>query len=185
MTVVTALPFGRALTRDDLVDLPDDGHRYELIDGTLLVTPSPGHHHQRAVARLLRLLEDACPRDFEVVIAPFAIVFSDDTELQPDLLVARRSDITPKDLRSAPLLAVEILSRSTRSFDLHTKRARFEQEGTPSYWVIDPDEPSLTAWELHDGAYVEVARVAGNETFRATLPYAVDVTPRLLVADPA
>ncbi len=177
MGVVTTLPRGRALTRRDLEAMPDDGHRYELIGGTLVGTPAPSRRHQRMSLRLAIVLDAACPTDLEVLTAPFDVALADDSILQPDLVVARRSDFTERDLPVAPLLAVEVLSPSTRRIDLMLKRSRYEAAGCPSYWVVDPDEPSLTAWELRDGEYVEVARVLGDEQFTTTAPYPVTITP--------
>ncbi len=101
--------------------------------------------------------------------------------MQPDLLVARRVDFTTRDLPVAPLLAVEILSPSTRRFDLMLKRSRLEAAGCASYWVVDPHRPSLVAWDLRDGVYVEVANVSGDEVFRATRPFDVAVIPADLI----
>ena len=95
MAAVTSLPWGRPLTRADVRELPDDGHRYELLDGMLLVSPSPTHRHQRAVTRLGLLLGNACPSDQELLVAPFDVVLADDTVLQPDLLVADVSATWP------------------------------------------------------------------------------------------
>jgi len=183
MALVTTLPHGRPLTRADLDAMPDDGHRYELIDGVLIVSPSPSWPHQRAVSRLLRLLEDSCPPGLEVLTGPFDVALADDTVMIPDILVARVNDLTDRDLPAAPLLAVEVLSPSTRRFDLMTKRSRYESAGTASYWVVDPIEPSLTAWDLHDGAFVEVAHVRHLEPFTARMPFPVEVVPAKLVAD--
>jgi len=177
METVTTLPRSRALTRDDLETMPDDGHRYELIDGTLIVTPAPSRGHQRIVVELLVALHRACPDDLEVFVAPFDVAVAPDTVMQPDLLVARKSDSTPRDLPVAPLLAVEVLSPSTRRIDLTLKRSRYEAAGCASYWVVDPDEPSLTAWQLEDGRYVEVAHVEGTEEYAANAPYDVAISP--------
>ncbi len=114
-------------------------------------------------------------------MAPFDVVLGAHTVLQPDVLVARRDDFTERDLPTAPLLAVEVLSPSTRLVDLNLKRARYEAAGCPSYWVVDPDVPSLTAWDLVDGTYVEVGSVVGVETFESRLPFPVSVTPSDLV----
>ena len=181
MGTVTTLPRGRALTREDLETMPDDGRRYELIDGTLIVTPAPSRSHQRIVVELLVALHKACPDDLEVFVAPFDVAVAPDTVMQPDLLVARKSDSTPRDLPVAPLLAVEVLSPSTRRVDLTLKRSRYEAAGCASYWVVDPDEPSLTAWQLENGRYVDIAAVAGDQTFSAALPYSVVITPAELV----
>ena len=177
MGTVTALPRGRALTRSDLETMPDDGHRYELIDGTLIVTPAPSTRHQSVSGRLYLLLAANCPADLKLLYAPFDVALGDDTVLQPDLLVAHKSDFTARDLPTAPLLAVEILSPSTRRVDLTLKRSRFEAAGCPSYWVVDPDEPSVTVWQLQGEEYVEVARVVGDEQLDVDLPYPVRLRP--------
>lgn len=181
MVGMTVLPHSRPLTADDLAAVPDDGHRYELVDGTLIVTPAPSTRHQRAVALLLKILLDAAPKDLEVLTAPFDVRLADDTVLQPDVLVCRRTDLTEQDLPTAPLLAIEVLSPSTRLVDLHLKHGRYEAAGCPSYWVVDPDEPSLRAWQLSDGAYVEVASVTGAERFSTRRPGALTFCPDDLV----
>ncbi len=182
MDGVTTVPRRQAFTRADLEMMPDDGRRYELVDGALLVTPAPSPRHQRAAFRLAVLLDRACPADLEVMIAPLDVALTVDSVLQPDVLVAARTDFTDRDLPTVPRLAVEVLSRSTRLVDLTLKRARLEAAGCPSYWVVDPDTPSLMAWELQAGTYVEVATVAGGEPFEASHPFAVTVRPDVLVA---
>lgn len=176
------LGYGRPFTRDDLVRTPDDGRRYEVIDGVLIVTPVPGFAHQRAVVHLCCLLDRACPSAYEVLPGPFAVGLAEHTEIRPDILVAARDRFTEADLPERPELAVEILSPSTRMIDLHVKRERFERAGTPAYWVVDPDEARLVAWELGpDGTYVQVADVTGEKEYAATQPYPVSVIPAALV----
>jgi Uma2 family endonuclease len=183
MAVMSMLPHGRPLTRADLADMPDDGHRYEIVDGVLIVSPAPRLRHQRAVRELLVLLHASCPDDLEVLSAPFDVVLAEDTVLLPDLLVARRADLDESCLPAAPALAVEVLSPSTRRVDLMLKRSRFEAAGVPSYWVVDPDEPSLLAWRLaEDGTYREAARVTGDERFQTDAPFTVEVVPARLVS---
>lgn len=181
MTVMTTLPWGRELTVDDLDALPDDGHRYELIDGTLIVTPAPRSDHQTAVVELVYLLRSLVPTDLQVFVAPFDVRLTAQTNLQPDVLVARRSDVTEANLPVPPLLAVEVLSPSTRHVDLGLKRSKYESLGTPSYWVVDPREPSITVWELDEGAYVEVGRAVGDQGLDLEQPFPVRVVPRELV----
>lgn len=179
------LPAGRPLTTADLEGLADDGRRYEMVDGVLVVSPAPDLWHQEMVLRLYRLLDDYCPDDLHVLAAPFA-VHPDQrrtTELQPDVLVARQADFTRRDLPTAPLLAVEVLSPSTRIFDLTLKRAAYERMRTPSYWVLDPDGPDLRAFELDPaGHYVLAAHVTAEEPFDATLPFPVRVVPADLLS---
>lgn len=177
MSTMTTLPYSGPFTRPDLELMPDDGHRYELLDGTLLVSPAPRPVHQRVVGNLHLLLRQGCPPELQVLFAPLAVALADDTELQPDLLVAPRSQFTERELLGPPMLAVEVLSPSTRRIDLLLKRDRLQAAGAPSYWLVDPDEPSLVALELQDGAYVEVARVADGQAWTAERPYPVTVVP--------
>lgn len=177
MVTVTTLPRGRAFTRDDLRAMPDDGNRYELLDGILVVTPSPALRHQGMVGELYVLLRAACPPSHRVVLAPFDVALGERTVLQPDLIVAARSAFTDQQLPQAPELAVEVLSPSTRLYDRHLKKARLEAAGCAHYWVVDPDGPSITAWALSDAAYVEVAHATGSQTFRIDVPVAITVRP--------
>jgi Uma2 family endonuclease len=181
MTLVSTLPQSRPLTRDDLEAMPADGHRYELLDGILIVSPAPKPRHQEAVASLLFALRQAAPRDLLVLTAPLDVALANDTVLQPDVLVARRSDFSEKDLPTAPLLAIEVLSPHTRRFDLLLKRDRLQTAGCPSYWVVDVDEPSIIAWQLVDGTYVEVARASGSQRIQVSQPFEVAFTPTELV----
>jgi hypothetical protein len=71
---------------------------------------------------------------------------------------------------------------STRRFDLMVKWSRYQEAGCPSYWVVDPDTPSLIAWELRDGAYAQVAKVTGDESVRLTSPFEVTVVPADLIS---
>jgi Uma2 family endonuclease len=180
----TLLPRSRPLNRADFDALrdatPNDGRRYELIDGVLVVTPGPTLQHQRVLGELLVALHKACPRSVEVLFGPLDVTLSDDTVMQPDLLVAPRTDFTERDLPTAPLLAVEVLTPSTRLIDLLLKHSRFEEAGAGSYWVIDPIEPTLTAWDLVDGRYVQVADVRGDEPYEARRPFPVTVVPAQL-----
>lgn len=177
MVSMTLTAAGRPMTRSELDALPDDGRRHELIDGVLVVTPAPRPRHQALLGNLYRVLHQACPEALRVYFAPLDVVLADDTIVQPDLLVAPLGQFTDKELPGAPLLAVEVLSPSTRLIDLQLKLARYEAAGCAAYWVLDPEAPSLRVWELQEGAYVEVASVTGEETFHAGLPFVVDLTP--------
>lgn len=186
MSVVTNrvrsfLPYGRELTRADLDKVPDDGHRYELVDGVLIVSPAPRVRHQDTVLGLAVILLAVLPAGLKVVIAPCDVVLADNTVIQPDLLVAPRDAFTESDLPTAPLLAIEVLSPSSRGVDLLLKKDRLERAGCPHYWVVDPDEPSITAWTLVDGTYREVARAAGAESFDLGSPFPVSFTPSSLL----
>jgi Uma2 family endonuclease len=176
------LPTGRSFTVDDLDGLPDDGNRYELIDGTLLVSPAPSRYHQRVVYHMHRFLEDACPDEFDVMGAPFKVQTSSSTELQPDVLVAWDADLTDKLLPVAPVLVVEVLSPSTALNDLNNKKAAYLRMGVPSYWVVDPEEPRLTVFERGEsGEYEVLAEVKDEDVFEAVRPFPVRIVPARLV----
>jgi len=178
---MTALQWGSPLTIADLESMPDDGHRYELIDGTLLVTPAPNTRHQRAVARLLATLVTPAAADLEVLPAPYDWVAGPSSLFQPDVLVARRGDLGPKRLELAPLLVIEVLSPSTRRIDLATKRMAYADAGVAGYWLVDPDVPSLTVLELQAGEYAEVATVVGDEAWESHTPIPALIVPSRLV----
>ena len=184
MTVMTSvIPHGRPFTVDDLEGMPDDGNRYELIDGMLLVTPAPGWGHQEMGFTLAVHLRAHCPPDSRVLPAPFAVQTASDSEVQPDVIVARYVDFRSENLPVAPLLAVEVLSHSTRLKDRNLKKAHYERIGVASYWILDPAEPgALTAFELDgDGRYRQVAHVEGDEEFVATRPFRITVVPARLL----
>lgn len=187
MDTVTTLPRGRDLTRADLDALPDDGWRHELFDGSLLMTPAPSWRHQTVAFELAVLLRAACPAHLQVLVAPFNVALTPKTVVQPDVLVARRSDLTDADLPAAPALAVEVLSPSTRYIDLGLKRSRYEAAGCPSYWVVDPGggddtPPSIVMWELEGESYVEVASGSGDSAVEVLAPFPVTVIPADLLA---
>lgn len=161
----------------DLEQLPDDGHRYEIIDGTLLVNAAPSYDHQGVVGSLLLALRLAAPPEFRVLTAPFDVVLADDTVVEPDLVVGRREAFGAKNIPGPPDLVIEVLSPSTRRVGLSMKKERFERAGIPAYWVVTPTDPRVQVFELRDGVYVDVAEVEGDEPFSATIPFEVTVVP--------
>ncbi len=178
MVVAAALPWGRDLTVDDLEAMPDDGHRYELIDGSLLVTPAPGVPHQLVAFALARLLWEARPADTLVLPAPVDWVPEPTTVLEPDVVVIKQNEATRTRLTGTPSLVVEVLSPSTRRQDLGSKRLAYAGSGVPAYWVVDPELPvTLIVFRLEGDAYVEEAMVAGEDAYQATFPFDVTVVP--------
>jgi len=134
----------RQWTVADLEDLPDDGNRYEVIDGELFVTPAPAWKHQRAIAALYSLVAEylRSGRVGEVLFAPVDIIFSPTRGVQPDLLVVPVVD-GPRPQKFADvgrlLLAVEVLSPSSARADRVAKRTLYRDEGVPEYWLVDLD----------------------------------------------
>ena len=183
MTDYVGLAEHRPFTVYDLEAMPDDGRRYELIDGILLVTPAPGWPHQEMALTLAIVLREPCPPELRVLIAPFAVRTSLRDEVQPDVLVARYGDLTEDDLPVAPVLAVEVLSRSTGLKDRNLKKAHYERIGVQSYWILDPSDPGgLEVYQLGpDGIYALTATVTGDEVLPVRTPFAVTVSPARLL----
>jgi Uma2 family endonuclease len=177
VTIAEAWPAaGRPFTVAELDRMPDDGRRYELLDGVLVVSPRPTTIHQVVAMRLLRVLADACPEDLCVVPEP-AVELGRQTEFDPDLVVVRMDQIGGAKFTEPPLLVVEIRSPSTALVDLNRKKAAYESFGVPSYWIVNPDlrQPELTVFELRDGRYALAAKTP--EPFVAGRPFAVSIEP--------
>jgi Uma2 family endonuclease len=182
MDIVPAFAHGDRLSRRDLESITDERRRYELVDGTLLVSPSPRPLHQRVVARVLAALTPVCPADCEVLPAPVDVVLDEHTVLIPDVLVGRRAAFTERALAGVPVLAVEVVSPSSEHIDRHLKPARLAAAGCPYYWVIDPRVPSLACYTLHDGAYITAAEGQADEPVRIDEPYPMTLRAADLVS---
>ena len=132
--------------------LPDDGKRYEVVDGELLVTPSPAWRHQRAIGGLYRTL-DTYVREHalgEVIFAPADIEFDERNLVEPDLFVVPLVEgAKPHDWGEVRrlLLAVEVLSPSTARHDRFTKRRLYQGRGVPEYWIVDLDARLIERWK--------------------------------------
>jgi Uma2 family endonuclease len=174
---------GRPFTVEDLDLLPDDGHRCELLDGSLVVSPRPGMPHQVVAGELFHVLRLACPTGLRVVPEP-AIPLSGDTEFVPDIAVVREDQIGGMKCTKPPLLVVEVRSSSTALIDLNRKKTAYERFGVSSYWIMVPDatSPELIAFELRDGRYAEAGQAAGDGALSAVRPFPVEVVPARLVA---
>jgi len=131
----------RALTYDDLCRQREDGNRYELIGGTLVSVASPSPWHQRLLLQLAWAWnEGIADRGLgEAFVAPLDVRFSDQTVVQPDLVVvlADRASIVQSSLiEGAPSLVAEVESRSSRAIDRRTKAAVYARHGVPEYWLL-------------------------------------------------
>jgi Uma2 family endonuclease len=183
--VTVTMPRGRDWTWADLQDIPDDGHRYEIIEGSLHVSPSPSRPHQLAASRLVRLLADAAPAEVEVVET--VDVQLDRSVLEPDVVVLPASlayitggPLAPGDV----LLAVEVVSPSSRRMDRMVKPSVLAEGGVPAYWRVEldgPRAPMVVVYALADGGYREVVTVHGGESVTVDVPFAVQLRPAELV----
>jgi len=146
-----AVRAGSRLTLEELHELPEDGNRYELIDGELFVTPAPTLGHQDAAASLYVLLRAfARASGCDAYLAPADITFSSHTLVQPDLFILPRREDGSRAGRFEDvgrlLLAVEVISPSSRRTDRNQKRWLYQREGVPAYWVVDTQQRAFEVW---------------------------------------
>ena len=140
--------------------LPDDGNRYEVIDGELFVTPAPSVAHQRAVRELLLLLQPYVSAHGigEALISPAdVLVYGPRKFVQPDLFVVPLVDSAPMRAWTEVgrlLLAVEVTSPSTKWTDRGRKRALYREKAVPDYWIIDTADRTVE-WADADDSPVE------------------------------
>lgn len=137
-------------TADMVRALPDDGRRYEVVHGELLVTPAPRAWHQEIVGRLfLELRRHLAGRPVgHALMSPADISWSEDTLVQPDVFVVDLAEARTLDwtrMRTL-LLAVEVLSPSSARADRFTKRRLYQERAIPAYWVVDPDARLVEVW---------------------------------------
>ena len=146
------------ITWADAQLMPEDGKRYEAIDGELYVTAAPLLRHQWIQGNLyvaLRLLLEE-PGHGWVLPAPTGVEFPETEEgVQPDILfvsTARKHTMVREGIRGAPDLIVEILSPSTANRDRTIKRKLYQRQGVPQYWLVDPETDSIEIWDFAAGA---------------------------------
>ena len=154
----------------DLERMPDDGRRYEIHGGELVVLPSPLPRHQLIV----RILDDYIARRGGLVLtAPLDIVLDEFDVVQPDVLffrAERRRLVQPDAVtRHAPDIVVEVLSPSSTSTDRGRKRWLFARYGVPEYWIVDPVARQIEVHALEEGAYRETQVASGDETVQSVL----------------
>jgi Uma2 family endonuclease len=151
-------------TYSEYARFPDDGNRYEVIDGEVLVTPAPSPQHQHVLLNLLIALRQYAERHrIGTVLPDVDLLFRTGQFLRPDLLFvpeSARAGITDRGVEQAPGLVVEVLSRTSSSSDRVRKPRRYGEFGIPEYWVVDPPEGVVWVWRFAAGA-TEPERVEG------------------------
>jgi Uma2 family endonuclease len=150
----------------DYVALPDDGKRYEILDGELFVTPAPTPQHQIISGNLVWILEGHVrSRGIgKVLAAPLDVIFADSSIAQPDVVYldnARMSLISPRGIEGAPNLLVEVLSPTTKRTDRHVKLALYARYDVPFYWIVDPAARALEAYRREGTGYVLALTATG------------------------
>jgi Uma2 family endonuclease len=181
------LPAIHSWTLDDLARTPDDGRRYEIVDGSLHVAPAPAYLHQRHCGWLYAALYATKPADFDVVESVNVVLPAERERLLiPDVLAVRLSDI---DVRKNPTaipasavpLAVEVVSPSSTTHDRFTKPALYAEAGIPSYWRVESEQdgPIVYVHALAEdcAAYARTHVVRPGQTATIDAPWPVTLTP--------
>jgi Uma2 family endonuclease len=156
------------LTYKEYEALPSDGRRYEIYDGELSVTPAPSRRHQTISRDLFRVLDAHVRAESlgEVWYAPFDVILSDTSIVQPDIIFvarARLNAVSERGVEGPPTLAVEILSPSTTLNDRVTKHQLYARHGVPYFWLVDPEARMIEVFVLGPDGYSLAARVSGRE----------------------
>jgi Uma2 family endonuclease len=162
------------LTIDDLIAIPEDGIRRELINGELITLDSPSSDHQTILKNVFFAVESFLRKNKlgKLYFAPVDVILEPHKVLIPDLVfvTTERLEIVKRKIEGAPDWVVEVLSDSTRKRDLHTKRDTYLKHGVRTYWAIDPESEEIRIWEdgnpaviLERGATLTVSSLPGFE----------------------
>src|SRR5918997_2753133 len=153
-------------TYEDLFSLPDDGRRYEIIEGELYEKPSPSWAHAAVIASLITMLIPLVTRlGGRWFTAPVDVFFQGANPVQPDILVLLPDwpgSLTQRGIEGAPDLLVEVLSPSNRGHDLLTKRALYARAGVREYWIVDPTNCTVEILTLDRDAFHTVQVAVGE-----------------------
>lgn len=153
--------------------LPDD-RRYEVLEGELVMTPGPGKDHQLMVLDLGGLLRSFTRKAGLglVFVAPFDVILSEQTVVQPDLLFVsqgRLDIVQDRGVFGPPDLVVEILSPSTAQRDLQTKRLLYGSHGVREYWILDPIARSVEVLTQQGAGLETWQRFAATEVLYSSI----------------
>ena len=180
MTTVPVGAKGQAFTYADLEALPDDGRRYELSHGALVVAPAPNTRHQMSATALAAFLHTHKVPS-QRVLTEAELLLAPDTVKRPDVQVVDENLVGGQHVVGVPELVVEIHSPATRMLDLTEKHREYAERGIASYWLVDPHERVLTVLHLEGGAYRQIATVGPDDSADLSQPFTMTVTGRDLL----
>jgi Uma2 family endonuclease len=173
---------GEPWTVDDLDQLPpDNGMKYEILDGSLVVSPRSNTYHDGVAAEICYIFASQGPRSCLASMEAGVKVRDGTTYLVPDAILAARSAYKNRDTDylspSDVLIVVEVLSMSNRGHDLVTKRHYYAVAGIPQYWIADPDERTLTVLALDKETYVQRAVLKPGDVWHTEDPFPLTIEP--------
>jgi Uma2 family endonuclease len=149
-------------TYSEYARLPDDGNRYEVIDGEVCVTPAPGPPHQRVAAKLFTILSEHVERcGLGEMLWDVDLLFVSGQFLRPDMLFVPTEGaggVTDRGMEETPGLIVEVLSPHSKRIDRLKKPPRYRDFGVPEYWVVDPEGRAIERYRLVADAAPEICR---------------------------
>lgn len=174
----------RGMTYEDLKQMPQDGNRYEIIDGEPVVSPAPSIIHAEIVARLFLLIRSfVLDRQIgkHVFTAPVDVRLAGVRIVEPDIVYVspERSGIlaNPALIDGAPDLIVEVLSPSNRTYDEQVKYRLYAEAGVREYWLVDPERETLTIFALRDDGYILVPHDPAHARSAVLPGLEIDVAP--------
>lgn len=170
---------GLRLSSDEYLSLPDDGFRYELVDGVVVMSPSPSFEHQDIAGEIERQIRNfLIDNPVGYVSHELDVSLGDRLVYNPDLVYvsAKRAGRRPSKLTMAPDVVVEVLSLRTERYDLTTKLADYEASGIAEYWVIDPRRQTMRFLRLGARGYTKVKHERTRFASKAISGFVLDLT---------
>jgi len=158
------------LTYDDYAVLPNDRNRYEILEGDLIVTPSPTTNHQRVSRNLGFILFSHIKKNSsgELLYAPMDVILDESTVVQPDIIFILKEHLhilSKRGVDGAPDLLIEIMSPSTVKYDRLSKKQLYARYGVRWFWIVDPDEKKVEEYEREGESYTLVAGRSEKDSF--------------------
>lgn len=173
----------QGMSYDEYCLLPDDGKRYQVLEGELFVSPAPRPQHQRVLFHLARLLQEHVEENGlgEVFISPIDVILEPMTIVQPDIVFvgSDQADIvTDLNIQGPPDLCIEVISPTTGLIDRHAKRNIYARLGVREYWIIDTNRQVIAVYALQDHDYGEPSEATGDDLVRSTVIHGFAVRAR-------
>lgn len=165
------MPSTTTITAQQFRALPQTNEPTELINGQVIVSPSPRRLHQLILSRL-HLMLGAILTEGELLVAPMDIYLDDHNAVQPDILWLGPSttcQLIDDYWHGTPDLVIEIASPSTHLRDRRDKFKLYERFGVREYWIVEPDAAFVEVWQWQEGRYHPVALVGADDTLHTPL----------------